>query len=228
MTQTEEIITSYHFTGKALLDGTPLPAIGEWIQLPSPTRPPVLCEWGFHASREAFDALRYGPGPLLHRVEVRGEIQEGEDKLCGRSRRILATIDATALLRQFARECALSVAHIWNAPDVVRLYLETGDEALREEAGKAASEAWAAANAAANAAAAGAAWAAAGDAGTAAAAGAVCAVARAAANAAAAAAARQTATTLEAVLLPHRARFTELVEAAFADSSQTQPGGIGL
>jgi hypothetical protein len=38
------------------------------------------------------------------------------------------------LLREFARWCALQVIHLWNAPDVVREYLETGNEELRAAA----------------------------------------------------------------------------------------------
>lgn len=45
-------------------------------------------------------------------------------------------IDATDLL--LAREQALSIIHLWNAPDVVLQYLETGDEILREAAWSAA------------------------------------------------------------------------------------------
>jgi hypothetical protein len=38
------------------------------------------------------------------------------------------------LLKQFARWCALQVIHLWNVPPVVREYLETGNDSLREEA----------------------------------------------------------------------------------------------
>lgn len=37
-------------------------------------------------------------------------------------------------LNLFARKCALSVAHLWEMPDIVRQYLETGDETLRDAA----------------------------------------------------------------------------------------------
>jgi hypothetical protein len=58
-----------------------------------------------------------------------------------------------SVLREFARWCALSVAHLWDMPDVVRAYLETGDEKIRASASDAASDAaWAAAWAAARAA----------------------------------------------------------------------------
>ena len=71
--------------------------------------------------------------------------------------------------QRFARWCALSVAHLWDMPAVVKEYLETDDESLREAASEAAwaaasEAAWAAADAASCAAARAAAWAAASDA----------------------------------------------------------------
>ena len=52
-------------------------------------------------------------------------------------------------IRQFARDCALDVIHLWDAPSVVKEYLETGDEKLRDAARDAAWDAaWAAAMAA--------------------------------------------------------------------------------
>jgi len=38
------------------------------------------------------------------------------------------------MLRSFARWCALSVIDKWNAPPIVREYLETGDESKRAAA----------------------------------------------------------------------------------------------
>ena len=72
------------------------------------------------------------------------------------SKRLIACLEATDLLRQFARSCALDVVHLWKPPAVVKEYLKTGNEALRDAA-------WAAADAASNtaSAAANAAWAAA-------------------------------------------------------------------
>jgi len=37
-----------------------------------------------------------------------------------------------AILNEIARWCALQVADLWDTPDVVRRYLETGDGSLRE------------------------------------------------------------------------------------------------
>ena len=51
-------------------------------------------------------------------------------------------------IRHFSRLCALDVIHLWDAPEVVRRYLETGDESLRQEARDAAEAAEAALRAA--------------------------------------------------------------------------------
>ncbi len=107
----------------------------------------VPCERGLHASASAYDALMYAPGPLLWRVELGGTIvAHGDpvDKFAASKRTTLAGgIDVTAALREFARWCALQVIHLWDAPDVVRQYLETGDESLRAAAaGAAGAAAW--------------------------------------------------------------------------------------
>jgi len=162
---------AWHFTNGALRDGRPLPAIGEWLRHDGPIEP---CHSGLHASEKLIDALRFAPGGTLHRVTLRGEIMEHDgDKLVARERRIEWTLPSDVmepLLRPFARWCALQVIHLWSAPDVVRRYLETGDESLRDAAWDAARDAardaagaaaWDAAWAAAWGAAGGAAWAAA-------------------------------------------------------------------
>ena len=137
----------YHFTGPTLRDGSPIPPIGEWLEHVGPIVP---CKAGLHASEHPFDALQYAPGNMLHRVELDGEIVPHEqDKVAARRRKITATIDAKPVLRAFARRVALDVIDKWAAPDVVRRYLETGDDNLRTAAQGAA---WAAAQAAAAAA----------------------------------------------------------------------------
>ena len=45
-----------------------------------------------------------------------------------------SVVDAEDTLRAFARRCVLDVIDLWDAPDVVREYLETGDEDLRSAA----------------------------------------------------------------------------------------------
>jgi len=124
----------YHFTGDILRDGRPIPAVGEWLEHDGPVVP---CKSGLHASEHPFDALTYAPGGMLHLVELDGDLaSHGDpvDKWVGRRRRIIASIDATALLREFARWCALQVIDLWDAPAVVRDYLTTGEESLRADA----------------------------------------------------------------------------------------------
>ena len=116
--------------------------------------PPVLCARGIHACRRAIEALKYAESAIVARVECGGEIVEGDDKLTCTQLIPVAIFDATDALRHFARLCALDVIEKWDAPEIVRRYLETGDESIREaawDAGWAAAEdaGWAAAWAAA-------------------------------------------------------------------------------
>jgi hypothetical protein len=67
-------------------------------------------------------------------VEVEDIVAEDTDKGVCRRRMIVQRKDITALLRCFARKQALSVIHLWDAPEVVREYLETGNEELRDAA----------------------------------------------------------------------------------------------
>ena len=121
---------------------------------------PVLCKFGLHASVRAIDALEYAPGPIIWIVELGGIVVEGDDKCVATERTYTAGgVDATETLRAFARACALDVVHLWDAPQVVKDYLVTGDESLRASAWAAAS--WASARDAAMASARASAWAAA-------------------------------------------------------------------
>ena len=94
----------------------------------------VLCEHALHAARDPFDALQYAPGSLLYKVRCGGTIYEDDDKLGCSARTYLDMRDATDMLRAFARGEALTVAHLWDMPDIVRQYLETGDESTRAAA----------------------------------------------------------------------------------------------
>jgi hypothetical protein len=142
------MIRAWHFVGKALRDGRPVPADGEWLVHDGPL---VLCGSGLHFSAHPFDALDYAPGETLCLVECDGDVTQVGDKGVCRRRRIVARMDATDLLRYFARMQALSVIHLWAAPpDVVLDYLMTGDGSSRAAASAAASAAardatWAAA-----------------------------------------------------------------------------------
>jgi len=137
---------AYHFVGKTLRDGRPVPADGEWLEHDGELE---LCASGLHASLDPFDALQYAPGSTLCLVELGGEIAHGHGKVVATRRKIIKRIDAEPLMLEFARWCALQVIELWDAPDVVRQYLTTGSEALRDAAWDAAwAAAWAARDAA--------------------------------------------------------------------------------
>jgi len=129
---------AYWFFGDTLRDGRPIPPNGEWLIHEGEIE---LCKSGLHASVHPLDALTYAPGPNLALVELRGDIQHGNDKCVAQQRRIIKRFDATELLLECSRQFALDVIHLWDAPPVVRQYLETGDVSLRGKARAAAREA---------------------------------------------------------------------------------------
>ncbi len=127
-------VLAWHFTGPALRDGRPIPAIGEPLVHSGGIIP---CKAGLHASIDPFDALRFAPGPMLHRVECSGQIiKHGGDKIVCRQRTIVASIDATALLRRFACDQAIEALRIAaiTPPQIVTDYLRTADESIRDAA----------------------------------------------------------------------------------------------
>ena len=108
-------------------------------------QPIALCERGLHASERILDALKYAPGHILWKVQLSGDIIKDTNKAVATHRTYIDRIDCSELLDQFARACALSVAHSWNPPNIVMQFL-CGDESSR---GAARAAAWAAARAAA-------------------------------------------------------------------------------
>jgi hypothetical protein len=132
---------AWHFVGDKLRGGRPVPKDGVWLEHNGELS---LCESGLHWSRDPFDALQYAPGPVLCLVEVGGEIIEGDDKGISTRRKIIARMDATELLRYFARMQALSAIHLNEdlcGNETVVDYLMTGDESLRDAAWDAARDA---------------------------------------------------------------------------------------
>lgn len=161
------MIEAWHFVGDKLLNCDPVPEDGVVLEYPSEI---VMCSSGLHASRRIIDALCYAPGNTICRVQCNGEIIEDKDQLVCSRRTILWRIDGYNVLRKFSRLQALSVSHLWDIPQIVREYLDTGDELKRDAAwAEAWIAAWVAATAAEGTAAGTAAWAAEGDAATAAA-----------------------------------------------------------
>ena len=118
---------AYHFCGATLRDGRPIPADGEWLVHEGQV---TICETGLHASSHPFDALQFAPGATLCIVECEDIVTEHVDKLVCRRRKIVKRIDATELLWKASREYAKSVLHLWDAPQVVKDFLDTGDESL--------------------------------------------------------------------------------------------------
>jgi hypothetical protein len=86
---------------------------GETLSIPDDDRMPKCCEYGMHASERIVDALRYAPGCVLTQVEVSCDISSQEDKLVGRSRRVLWSLTGQQgldLVVTFARWCAVRAA----------------------------------------------------------------------------------------------------------------------
>jgi len=130
-------VEGWHFCGPTLRDGRPVPADGVWLEH---TGPLVVYLSGLHLSERIIDALAYAPGATLCRVTGSGTMLDDGDKMVCSRRRIDWRIDAESILRAFARRCALDVVHLWDAPPVVRQYLETGDESIRSMAWTAADD----------------------------------------------------------------------------------------
>jgi len=114
----------YWFFGNRLRDWRPVPPDGAWLVHEGPLG---LCRAGLHYSKHPLDALQYAPGPNLAKVEIRGEIIQGEGKSVAQERKILVRADATDMLLACGRKFALDVIHLWRAPELVREYLEAGD-----------------------------------------------------------------------------------------------------
>lgn len=124
----------WHFLADTglLRNGRTPPPDGEWLEHEGEIVP---CKSGLHASVRAFNAVRGSLGSIVCRVEIDGDVVEHEgNKHVGRRRKILWRANASATLRMYARRQALSVLHLWEAPDVMREFLVTGDEYLRKVA----------------------------------------------------------------------------------------------
>ena len=135
-------VTGWYFSEESRLlrhgDARPI-ALGVTHEVDAPIQ---LCKRGLHASVRAIDALHYAPGPIVWRVELSGEIKTGDDKCVATHRKYIGGgVDASAVMRAFARRCALDVAHLWDMPPLVRAYLETGEESIRAAAWAAARDA---------------------------------------------------------------------------------------
>ena len=85
--------------------------------------------------------MTHAPGPYVWRVDVGGTVIKSSDKIVGTERKALWGFDASEVLGDFARLCALDVVHLWDCPDVVAQFLKTGDPDIRVAARAAAHDA---------------------------------------------------------------------------------------
>lgn len=123
---------AYHFVGSQLWDGSPVPDDGVTLKYNGDL---VMGYNGFHACRDINDAFWWNfAGDTICRVYCSGEIIEHQDRLVCSCRTIVARRCATAMLRDYARACALDVIHLWDAPKVVVRFLESGDHAILDDA----------------------------------------------------------------------------------------------
>ena len=76
-----------------------------------------LCNNGMHASKRILDALQYAPGPICCKVVLGGQIIEDTDKTVGRERTVLAMVDVTRILHEFACWCAEEALKLVPTPD---------------------------------------------------------------------------------------------------------------
>jgi hypothetical protein len=94
-----------------------------------------LCKRGLHGSELILDALSYAPSTIVWLVDLSGRLLRGDDKIVATRRKYIAGgVDISDILQQFSRSEALLVADKWNCPEVMRRWLETGDETLRSAA----------------------------------------------------------------------------------------------
>ena len=113
---------------------------------------PILCDYGFHASKCIIDALQYSPGAMVCQVQLGGTIIDGDDKVVAQERTVLWMYDATRVLHEFALWCAEEALKLVDKPDprslealrIKRLWLDGGatDEELSTARDAARAAAW--------------------------------------------------------------------------------------
>ena len=95
----------------------------------------VLCRNGLHMSENILDALAYASTKsLITKVVPYGNIITSHDKIVAQGRTVVAMLDyieSSDVLQRFARHCALEVIDLWDAPSLMREYLELGSESIK-------------------------------------------------------------------------------------------------
>ena len=138
----------WHFASSTLRDGSPLPQIGHWERYSGPLK---MCVSGLHVGITPWDALQYAPGDTLRLVEYAKVGEQQADKIVCARRRTIVQMDATEMLRYFARLRAISCIDRWQQePSYEVIEYLFGNDELRSAAESAArSAAYSAADSAA-------------------------------------------------------------------------------
>lgn len=85
---------------------------------------PYVCNRGMHASERPSHAAQFGKGPVLCRVLVEGDLDNGNDKFCGRRRTVLwmkelSKKDMIAILRNVGEKFSSSDESYYTKDDLV-------------------------------------------------------------------------------------------------------------
>ena len=129
MNETSTPVSAWHFVD--MEDSNAIRLSGEWQTYEGAL---VLGVSGLHACFEPWDALWHAHGPVLCMVELGGSLKANSYRAVASKRKILKSHDMTCMIRRFAAEQALKVAHLWDMPATVRAYLKTELLGLRAEA----------------------------------------------------------------------------------------------
>lgn len=134
-------IRAWHFSNGTLHYQTSMTIEAGRVYSIEPDRKPALCSYGMHGSKRAIDALQWAKGPIISRVDIWGDVEEDNNKLCGRHREVLWVANATRMLHEFACWCVRSTPlgdgrTVWDSLTDRRsqVAVETKERWLRGEA----------------------------------------------------------------------------------------------
>ena len=103
---------------------------------------PKCCSCGLHGSFRIMAALNHARGPYLWVVDITGNIDTQDDKICGNERTYLAGSNIEDVLRHFARRQALinieKIRPYTDKYDLIVEWLTTGNEDIKSAAHSAA------------------------------------------------------------------------------------------
>lgn len=135
-TEMTDKVLGWYFLGNPLLDDGPLMPDGVAVTVEGDG---ASFEKGLHGCEQLIHASRHAGvnSNILCRTEHSGNIVRYRYMFTSSTRTVLWRLNVDDVLMAFARKCALEVSHLWEMPGIVRRYLETGDETLREEAAEA-------------------------------------------------------------------------------------------